>query len=367
MRRVFSQCRKELAQFRRDRISVGLAFLLPVITLFLFGFGTRLEVKDLSVAIINFDGGKASRDYIERIFATQQLIPSSFQGTNPFEPLDRGKARASIVIPSDFSADLARGKPIDVQALVDATDVNNARVVKNILVGANQFFLTTRGLIEMNQQLVPEIRLWFNPGRDEALYIVPGTIAFVMWIFPSLLSSISVSREKEQGTILQISASSMTPKEFIGGKLFAYILVGLLESIVVILVCWLVFGLSIKGSAPMFFLNLLLFLASSVNFGLVAGSRANNQTAGVQIVATLGFTTALLLSGFIYPVRNIIYPLSLISNIVPARYFIEGCRDAFVRGTEWNSHLYIPLALIIANIVLFRISTKLISKMQLEA
>lgn len=367
MIRTFSQCGKELAQFRRDRISVGLAFILPVITLFLFGFGTRLEVKDLPVAIINFDGGKASRDYIERIFFTQQLIPSKFQGSDPFEPLDRGKARASIVIPPEFSRHLKSGKSVKIQAVVDATDVNNARVVKNILVGANQFFLATRGLVDIQQQLVPEIRLWFNPGRDETLYIVPGTIAFVMWIFPSLLASISVSREKEQGTILQISASSITPSEFIGGKLIAYTIVGLLEALVVILVCWIVFGLSIKGSAPMFFLNLLLFLASSVNFGLLAGSRANTQTAGVQIVATVGFTTALLLSGFIYPIRNIIYPLSLISNIVPARYFIEGCRDAFVRGTEWHSHLYIPLALLIANLILFRVSTKIISKMQLEA
>ena len=120
MIRVFSQCRKELAQFRRDRISVGLAFLLPVITLFLFGFGTRLEVKDLPVAIINFDAGKASRDYVERIFATRQLIPSSFQGSEPYSPLDRGKARASLVIPPEFSRDLRRGESVNVQAVVDA-------------------------------------------------------------------------------------------------------------------------------------------------------------------------------------------------------------------------------------------------------
>lgn len=367
MIRVFSQCRKELAQFRRDRISVGLAFLLPVITLFLFGFGTRLEVKDLPVAIINFDAGKASRDYVERIFATRQLIPSSFQGSEPYSPLDRGKARASLVIPPEFSRDLRRGESVNVQAVVDATDVNNARVVQNILVGSNTFFLESQGLFQNRGPLVPEIRLWFNPGREEALYIVPGTIAFVMWIFPSLLASISVSREKEHGTILQVFASSMTPYEFLGGKLMAYTLVGLLEAAVVVSISALVFGISLRGSLPVFLLNLLLFLGCSVNFGLLAGSRANTQTAGVQIVATVGFTTALLLSGFIYPIRNIIYPLSLISNIVPARYFIEGCRDAFVRGSEWHSHLYIPLALVLGNLILYRLSTRLLSRMRLEA
>lgn len=367
MKRLLSQSRKELFQFRRDKISVALAFLLPVITLFLFGYGTRLEVKDLPVAIINFDAGKTSRAYIERVFATRQLIPSQFQGSDPYEPLDRGKARAAIVIPPDFSRNLRRGVTVNVQALVDATDVNNARVVQNILVGANQFFLESQGLFQSRGPLVPEIRLWFNPGREEALYIVPGTIAFVMWIFPSLLASISVSREKEHGTILQIFASSMTPHEFLGGKLMAYVLIGLMEAAVVILISIFLFGISIKGSASIFALNLVLFLACAVNFGLLAGTRANNQTAGVQIVATLGFTTALLLSGFIYPIRNIIYPLSLISNIVPARYFIEGCRDTFVRGTDWNSHLYIPLALVIANLVLFRLSTRLLSRMRLEA
>lgn len=366
MNRVLSQCRKELNQFRRDRISVALAFLLPVITLLLFGFGTRLELKDLKLAIYDFDGGKQSREYIDRLFATRQLIPTRFTGGDPFSPLDQGIAKASLIIPPEFSRDIERRKTVQIQALVDATDVNNARVVKNILFGVNQFFLEANGLATTSGPLVPQVRLWFNPGREEALYIVPGTIAFVMWIFPSLLSSIAVSREKEHGTILQVYASSMTSMEFIGGKLLAYILVGVAEAAVVIAVSSLLFGVSIKGSIIIFVLNLFLFLSSSVNFGLFAGSVAHSQTAGVQIVATIGFTTALLLSGFIYPIRNIVFPLSLISNVVPTRYFIEGCRDAFVRGTDWQSHLYIPLALLIANLIIFCASTRKISAMQLE-
>lgn len=366
MRRVLEQCRKELIQFRRDKISVALAFLLPFVALLLFGFATRLEVKNLAVAVINYDSGKLSRNYMDRIFATGQLVPSKWQGFDPIEPLDKGEARACLVIPPDFSRRLKSGKSVEVQTVIDATDVNNARVIKNIIAGANVYFLRTEGLAKINSFLVPNIRLWFNPGREESLYIVPGTIALVMWIFPSLLSSIALGREKELGTMLQLYASSMTAREMLVGKMLAYTMIGLMEATLVIFACLTIFGLRFEGSPLLFLLNLLLYVTCAVNFGLLAGSVASTQNAAVQIVATFGFTSALLLSGFIYPVRNIAYPLSLISNVIPARYFIEACRDTFVRGTDWYAHLYIPLALAFFSLFLSRVAMKKNARMQLQ-
>lgn len=364
--RIYSQSVKELAQFRRDPITVGLAFLLPLIALFLYGYATRLEVKGMTVAVINHDQGKLSRDYIDRLFSSNQMIPSGWTGKSPIEPLDRGLARATVIIPPEFSRDIKAGRQATVQAIVDATDVNNARVIKNGIIGTTNFFMESEGLNKSSKILEPHIRLWFNPGREEALYIVPGTVALVLWVFPSLLASLSLAREKEQGTILQLYASSMTAFELIAGKLLAYLTIALCEAAVVLLASFIFFGIRFVGSPVTFFVDLVLFAACAVNFGLLAGAVAANQNAAVQIVATVGFTTTLLLSGFIYPVRNIAYPLSLISNVVPSRYFIESCRDSFVRGPEPFSHWYIPVALLTANVVLLRLSSKKMSAMQLR-
>lgn len=365
--RIGSQCIKELAQFRRDPITVGLAFLLPLMALLLYGYATRLEIKDLPLAVINYDNGKLSRTFIERLFASNQLVPIKWHGADPAEPLDKGIARGTVVIPPEFSRKIKAGTPMTIQAVVDATDVNNARVIRNSLNATTSFFLQTEELSKFRSILEPETRLWFNPGREEALYIVPGTIGLVLWVFPSLLSAIALAREKEQGTILQLYASSMSAFELMSGKLLAYIIVAVMEGVVVIAASMILFGLAFQGSILGFALNLVLYVACATNFGLFAGAVARTQSAAVQIVATVGFTSTLLLSGFIYPIRNIVYPLNLLSVIVPARYFMEACRDAFVRGPEPFSHWYIPLALLAANLVLIRASSTRMSAMQLRS
>ena len=366
-RRIISQAIKELAQFRRDHITVGLAFLLPLIALCVYGYGTRLEVKNIPVAVVNHDSGKLSRVYLERLFSNNQMVPVRLKNNDALAPLEGAIARATVIIPPEFSRSLKDGKQVKVQAIVDATDVNNARVIKNSLIGTTNFFLQSENLIKGGSIINPEIRIWFNPGREEALYIVPGTIALVLWIFPSLLSAIALAREKEQGTILQLYASSLSSFELIAGKLLAYVTIALLEAVIVIAASYLLFGLWFKGSPLGFLVNLILFVSCAVNFGLLAGSVASTQNAAVQIVATFGFTTTLLLSGFIYPIRNIVYPLNYITFIVPARYFIEGCRDAFVRGTEPFAHWYIPLVLVLLNCLILRVSTRKMSAMQLES
>lgn len=364
--RILSQTVKEIAQFRRDPITVALAFFLPLIALCVYGYATRLEIKNIPVALINHDKGKLSRDYVERLFSNNQMLAMKWDGNDPLKPLDEGEAKATIVIPPDFSKRIRDRKEVTVQAIVDATDVNNARVIKNSVISTTNFFLQANGLYRPKISIKPEIRLWFNPGRDEALYIVPGTIALVLWIFPSLLSGISLAREKEQGTVLQLYASSMTSFELISGKLIAYVGVALIEAIIVLISCYVLFGVWFVSEPISFSINLILFTACAVNFGLLAGAVATTQNAAVQLVATFGFTTTLLLSGFIYPIRNIVYPLSLVSYIVPARYFVESCRDTFVRGVEPFTHWYIPLTLLAMNVVLLMASSKKMKDMQLK-
>jgi ABC-2 type transport system permease protein len=189
--------------------------------------------------------------------------------------------------------------------------------------------------------------LWYNPGRKESLYIVPGALALVLWIFPALLSVLALVREKEQGTILQVYASNLTPAEFIGGKALAYLIVGLIEFTCLLAVAMTIFGLRPRAGIFIFMISTILYVGSGVLFGLAAGTKTNTQMAGVQIVANIGFLTTMLFSGFIYPLRNIVFPLSLLSYVVPAMYYILVCRNELVRGGDWIGLWYAPVFLFV--------------------
>lgn len=366
MKRVMAQVVKEVAQFRRDRLTVALAFVLPVLAILMYGFGTRLESKNIKVAVFNLDNGALSREYIDTIFATDQFVAEKWQGKDAMGPLDLGVAKASVTIPPEFSRKVKQGLGAQVQVIIDATDVNNARVIKNSMIATTQYFMRSHHLTNEKRLIDTDLRLWFNPGRDEAIYVSPGAMAVMLWIFPCLLAALAMSREKEQGTILQLYTSSISARELIAGKTLAYVLIGIVQSALVTAVSMFFFHIRFKGDFLTFAVSLVLFLSCSVLFGMFASSRTNNQSAAVQIVATTGFTTALLLSGFLYPLRNIVYPLSLVSNILPARYFVEACRNMFVRGSDAAGQVHIPIALTLIAFLLFNAASGVMKKMQLK-
>jgi ABC-2 type transport system permease protein len=470
MKRIWAQCIKELAQFRRDRLTVALAFLLPLLTLLIFGFAIRLETKNIPLAIQDFDISPLSRAYIERLFATNQLQPTFWSGSDPVSAINQGIAKAAVVIPPDFSRRIRSGKPSDVQVLVDGTDANNARVIQNSVQATTNFFLSTADLLpnpgqpqassestesgdnqsqsssagdtglstsdqtqsslsslrpssdgstqsssgsidpsgdRQNQSsltgdmgssngnqtqssqsslsssgsqtqpssggtgpgrgpnVVARTRIWFNPGRRESLYIVPGVYAVILWIFPSLLTAVAMVREKEQGTLLQVYASSLSAAELLLGKGLAYLLVGLSEAAFIIILGSLIFRASFAGDPTPLLIGTPIYLAVSILFGLLIGIRAANQNAAVQAVALVGFLSAFLLSGFIYPLSNIPFPLSWIANIIPARYYIEITRDAFVRGIGWVGVGFSLLMIAFLGFLLFNAARRALGRMQL--
>lgn len=365
MKRIWTQCRKELAQFWRDRLTVALAFVLPIATLFIFSFAIRLETKSIPLVVQDFDLSPLSRTYTERLFATNQFQPTAWIGSNPAQAIDQGIAKAAVVIPPEFSRQIKSGKTSPVQVLVDGTDVNNARVIENSIKATTNFFLQSTGLQSDTTKIDAQVRIWFNPGRRESLYIVPGVYAVILWIYPSLLAAIAMVREKEQGTIIQVYASSLSAIELLLGKGLTYFLVGLIQTLVIMGLGLLLFGIWFAGDPAPLLVGTLFFLSTSVLFGLLIGSRASTQSAAVQGVATVGFLTALLLSGFIYPLSNIPFPLSLITNVIPARYYIELTRDGFVRGTGWASVWLALLMLGLLGLLFLRVSSRVLGRMQL--
>jgi ABC-2 type transport system permease protein len=368
MKKIIAQCKKELAQFVRDRLTVALAFLLPFLSLLLFGFGVRLEIKNIPLVVQNFDDGLMSLDLVDRFYNNEQYDPHKWSGSHPLEyALDKGLAKAGLIIPPEFSRQLRQGHTAYVQVFVDATDVNNARVMKNSVIGTINAFLNDNKLVPDNLPIVAQIRLWFNPGRKESLYVVPGALAVVLWIFPSLLAALATVREKETGTILQVYASSITAFEFLAGKILAYLIVATAMAVFLIVIANIFFNIWFVGDPSPYFFGLVFFLASSVSFGTMIGTVTTTQSSAVQAVATGGFTTALLLSGYLYPIRNVIYPLSLLTIVVPTRWFVQLSRDSFLRGGGWSYDWYLPLILLVSGAFFFRRAFENMRKMQLKA
>jgi ABC-2 type transport system permease protein len=367
MKRIISQCIKELAQFRRDKLTLALAFLLPFMTLLIFGFATRLESQNITLVVQDFDHTNLSNSYIEKLYATNQFIPKEWTGGNPArDAIDRGIAKVAVIITPQFSRDIKANKTTTIQVLIDATDVNNARVIRGSIQRVTNFFMQEAGLLPTTKRITARIRLWFNPGRLESLYIVPGVYGVILWIFPSLLTAIAMVREKEKGTILQVYASSISATELLLGKGMAYLLIAITEALIVIGLGTIIFQVGLVNNPITLLLGTLIFLIDSVMFGLLVGVRSNNQNSAVQIISLVGFITSLLLSGFIYPLNNIPFPLSLVTNVVPARYYINITRDAFLRGTGWSGVWFDFLMLTILGLIFFNISRRILSKMQIS-
>ncbi len=351
MHSILVQMQKEWSEFKRDRLSLALAFLLPFFSLLLFGFGIRLELRNIPLVVRDNDNTQLSREYINRIYAANLFSPIEQESNRSLKDyIDRGVAKAAISIPKGFTRLVFRRQTSPFLVLIDGTDIANVQVVSNSLEGANLFFL---GMLKKMRNpgapeapVKPELRLWFNPGRSETLFIVPGAFAIVLWMFPALLTAVAASREKEQKTIIRVYASNANALAYLLGKSFTYFIVSMCMAVLVIGLGMIIFSLGFAGDPTPFLVSLPIYVFVSIIFGLCLGTYASSQTVAVQATSSIGFFPALLLSGFVYPIANIPFPLSLFCVIVPARYFVFLCRDAFVKGTGWPEVWPVPLILL---------------------
>jgi len=368
MNRVLVQAKKEWSEFKRDRLSLALAFLLPVFSLLLFGYGIRLECKNIPLVVRDFDSTSVSREYIERLYAANLFEPVRWSGADsPIDAIDSGLAKVAVIVPPEFTRRLLRGETATLPVLIDGTDINNAQVVYNTIKAATARYLETLDPFKRAiKGVVPELRVWFNPGRKESLFIVTGVIGVVLWMYPCLLAAVAASREKEQETIIRVFSSRLSALQFLAGKALVYFVVGMVLAVLVGGLSILLFGLSPVGDLTPLLLGTPIYLLVSVLFGLFVGTYSNSQTTAVQATSTAGFFPCLLLSGFVYPISNIPFPLSLFSLFVPARYYIELSRDAFVRGAGWVAVWQDPLVLMIFAALLVAVSWYGLRNMQLK-
>jgi ABC-2 type transport system permease protein len=367
MKRVIAQVRKELKQFSRDKLTVALALILPLVQMWLIGTAVSLTVTDLPVVVQDWDQSASSRRYTELVKSslTFRLVDLPLHQSAE-SVLDDGKARAAIVIPATFERDLKRGQSPDVQWLIDGTDANTANIMRGNAAQLTQFFNQgTSGAVAPAIQ--PRMRFWFNPGNDSDQYIGPAIFAVGLALFPPLLVALAMSREGEQKTILQVYVASIKAHEYLTGKIIAYMFVAVAEWVLTLALAIPMFGIWFKGDPIPFLVSSLLYLFCCVSFGAMAGATIPNQAAAIQVVQNVCFLLSFLLSGFVYPISNIPSWLRWVSALVPARYFVEVCRDVFVRGGGWAATWHVPVVLAILSAAFFLRAWGSLRKMQVDA
>lgn len=368
MKRVLAQVKKELTQLTRDKLTLALALVLPILLLLLLSNATSLSVKDIPVAVQDLDKTPTSRRYIEAVAGSLSFKVSALPlDMSPQSALDDNVARATLIIPPQFERNLQRGENADLQWLIDGTDANTANVMRGKAAAITQSFNAALQPSAARLAVKPQVRYWFNPGREDLKYFGPGVLAFGMALFPPLLAALAVSREGELQTILQVYVSSITAFEYLLGKVIAYVIVAWAEWITGMIVLIAGFGLTLTGDPTPLLVSTFFYLLCTTCLGTMLGAAIPNQAAAIQATQLTGFLTSFLLAGYIFPVANIPQPLRFVSNLVPMRYYLDVIRDAFLRGSGWSGVWYAPIALGLLSAFFFWRAWSVMKDMQVKA
>lgn len=329
LHRVAALIGKELRELLRDRVTLGLAIVMPLVMLFLFGYAVTLDVKEITLAVYDEDNTPASRGLVDRFTATpyfhltQQL--TSLRDVDFV--LQRSEARLVIVIPPRFQAGLVRREAPSVQILVDGTFAMTAA----LSAGYAQAIVAS-----YPSPAVPAIsldtRVWYNPSLRSANFVVPGLFAVILMAFPPLLTALAIVREKESGTIQQIYVSPVTSAEFIAAKLIPYALLALFEMTMVVLVGTLWFGIPFHGSPLLLLTTSLIYVLTTVSVGLLVSAVTRTQLVAMMVALLATLMPSFLFSGFMFPVFTMPLSMQLYSHLVPASYFTQVSRGIVLKG-----------------------------------
>ena len=354
--RLFAIARKEVVQIRRDARSLMIVIVMPAILVILFGYGVNLDLKGMPVYVLDRDGSQQSQDLLKHFQASEYFhlarVVSGYAELT--RALDDGSAKMGLVIPWDFSARLRDGRPVEIQALVDGSDDNTANVLMGYAQGLVQGYsarvqmdwLRTRGVAMQPAAINVETRTWYNEDLESSAFIIPGVLALVLSVIGAFLTSLTIAREWERGTMEQLISTPVTAMEIMLGKLTPYFALGMLDTVISALIAIYWFDVPFRGSWGTLMAASALFLIVVLSLGFLISVLTKNQFAACQIALLITFLPAFLLSGFLFSIEQMPMALQWITRIFPARYYVAVLKKIFLKGTP-ASMLYaelIPLA-----------------------
>ena len=361
MRRIMAVLYKEFLQIRRDRMTLGLIFMLPLVQLLLFGFAIQTEVKHISTVVFDQSLSADSRDLLESFSSSGYFDVT--MSVNSYDEvtrmIDSGKAKVGIVIPPDFSGNLRRGTSAAVQVFVDASD----SMVSNQAIAVANFI----GMIKSQEILTSKLRVgaapydirvrpWYNPDGVTAYYMVPAICGILVTLSMVMLTSMGIVRERERGTLEQLMVTPIRPYELMLGKTLPYIVLGYIQITVALIIGVLVFQVPIKGSILELYILTLFFITASLGLGILVSNIAKTQMQAMQLAYFI-FLPSILLSGFMFPRDGMPKLIYYIGNLIPLTYYLDIIRGIVLKGIGFSYLIGQVSSLLVFSVVFLTIST----------
>jgi ABC-2 type transport system permease protein len=341
-RRYWAVARKETLHVLRDPRSLAMAVAMPMAMLLLYGFALTLDVDNVAIILWDRSGTPQSRELISRFEGSRYFrVAGRAAGHADIErAIDRREAMLALVIPEDYARAVESGRRAEVQLIVDGSDAGTATLAlgyaESVVGALSQEVLARHIRRAGGAPSAPPVdlrpRVWFNPDLESRNFIVPGLIAVIMMVIAALITSLTVAREWERGTMEQLISTPVTPAELVLGKLTPYFAVGMLDITLSVLMGEFVFHVPLRGSAPLLFLMAAIFLAGVLALGAWISVITRNQLLACQLAMVLTFLPAFLLSGYLFAISNMPAPVQAVTYAIPARYFVSLLKGIYLKG-----------------------------------
>lgn len=330
--------KKEFKQIIRDISSILIAFVLPLILLFLFGFGVNFDTNTVKIGIVDQSNSVESRNFIQSLKNTKYLDTSFYKTTNEAEKfLIGGKIRGYVVIPVNYEIELKKKLNPKIQIITDGTEPNTAKFASTYIQGAYfsnlQYENSKMGNLEKTKTISAINRSWYNPALKSTYFILPGSLAIIMTMTGTILTALVIAREWERGTMEAILTTNITKGEFILAKYIAYFVLGFLSILFCLFLIIVVFKVPFRGSYIALFITSSLFMLTGLGVGLLISTTFKDQFTSSQIAGTIGFMPSMMLSGLIYEIDSMPFLIRTISNVIPAKYYVSAATSLFLSGT----------------------------------
>jgi len=371
-RRTKAIARKEIIHIYRDPRSLAMALAMPVVMLLLFGYALTLDVDRIPTMIYDRDNSPESREVVELFRASRYFEvhgePDSYADIE--RRINESRTLLGVVIPADFSEELNRGREGQIQLLLDGSDSNTASIAlgyADALLQAHSLNLRTRWLNrqggnDFRPPVEAHVRVWYNPELESKNYIVPGLIGVILMIISALLTSLTIAREWEMGTMEQLLSTPLRPAELVIGKMSAFFLVGFVDTLLAIGVGIFIFDVPFRGNAIFLMGTISIFLFGVLCWGILISAATRSQLQAYQIGMITSFLPAFLLSGFVYDIENMPAIIQLITHIVPARYLVTLLKGIFLKGIGLEILFLEFVLLVVYAAVVFFIATRILQR-----
>lgn len=341
--RIRAVSRKEFIHILRDPRSLGMAVAIPMLLLLLFGYALTLDVDNVPLVVWAQEDSPIVQDLVRRFSASPYF---SLQGeVGSYEELeyaiDSRTALIALVIPAGFSGRIESGRTAPVQGIVDGSDSNTASIAisyAQAVTAAYSQDIALRTFQRLGEKTADlpvqvEARVWFNDDRESKNYIIPGLIAVIMMVIAALLTSLTIAREWEQGTMEQLISTPVKAPELVIGKLFPYFVIGMVDVLLSVLMGEYLFHVPLHGSIPLLFAMAAVFLMGALSLGILISIVTKSQLVASQLAMVLTFLPAFLLSGFMYAISNMPRAVQMLTYLIPARYFVALLKGIYLKGT----------------------------------